>query len=64
MSDLDYQITNNDIDIIIDKINSFITRDVKISHNYKMFSEDELKNLFDECYKYLETKMLKLEKGK
>lgn len=54
ISDLLYPLTGNDIDIIIDKVNSFIMRDVSKSHNYKMFTEEELINLFDECYKYLE----------
>lgn len=52
--DLLYPLTDSDINIIIDKINSFITRTPSKSYNLKMFTEDELKKLFEDCYKYLD----------
>lgn len=53
--DLIYQLTESDIKLIIDKINSFITRDVSTSYNLKIFTLDELEKLFDDCYKYLDS---------
>lgn len=55
ISELSYPLTENDIDIIIDKVNSFITRDVSKSYNLKMFTLDELEKLFDECYNHLDS---------
>lgn len=55
VSKLTYNLTESDIRKIIDKINSFITRDVSKSYNLKMFTLEELKKLFDECYNHLDS---------
>ena len=55
ISELSYSLIDNDIDIIIGKVNSFITRDISKSYNLKMFTLEELKKLFDECYNHLDS---------
>lgn len=51
--DLVYTLSREDIDIIIDKVNSFITKDTKRKPNYKMFTQQELDQLLEDCYQYL-----------
>ena len=50
--DLVYDINTNDLFHVVDKINSIINKKVKKLKNYKMFTEEELLNLFNNCYNY------------
>lgn len=54
---LNYSLSSKEIDIVIDKINSFVTKGVNEIPDYRMFKEEELEKLFKNCYHYLEEKL-------
>ncbi len=52
--DLDYNLTKQDLKLIISKINTIISNETNIKSNYKLFSKQELDNLYSNCLTYLE----------
>ncbi len=53
LQDLNFLITNNDLEKIIAKINGLITKDAQMHNNYKMFTLPGLEEVLDNCYYYI-----------
>ena len=59
--DLNYEVTKEDIDKTIDKVNEIVDSEATEEEPYKMFTEKELLDVFNNCYEKIEKSINELE---
>lgn len=59
--DLNYEVAKEDIDKTIDKINELVDTEITDEETYKMFTEQELLDVFNNCYEKIERSLNELE---
>jgi HD superfamily phosphodiesterase len=59
--DLNYEVAKEDIEKTIDKINELVDTEITDEETYKMFTEQELLDVFNNCYEKIERSLNELE---
>ena len=62
--DLNYEIAKEDIEKTIDKINEIVETEIKEEEQYRMFTKQELIDVFNNCYEKIEKDLNELELDK
>ncbi len=61
IKDLNYEVTKEDINKTIDKINEIVDSKINEEENYLIFTEQELLDVFNACYEKIERSLNELE---